>query len=234
MVETQIIEFNQVAMQRLGKTDDMFNRVMNKDNIATVALFEHVLSGARLIAVSVHIHWDPTFRDVKLVQTAMMVQELEGIANRFARLPPKRDLGPGYEKAPEYSDGFKIPMIICGDFNSVPESGVYEFLSRGSVGGDHADFMSHAYGNYTSDGLNHRFNLKSAYSHIGELPFTNYTPGFKDVIDYIWYASGSLSVVNLLGPVDSEYLTKIVGFPNAHYPSDHIPILAEFKITRPK
>ena len=78
--------------------------------------------------------------------------------------------------------------------------------------------------------ISHRLALRSAYSHIGELPFTNFTPGFQDVIDYIFYTTNSLGVTGLLGEVDQEYLTSSVGFPSAHFPSDHLCVLAEMKI----
>lgn len=39
--------------------------------------------------------------------------------------------------------------------------------------------MDHTYGSYTTDGITHRLGLKSAYGSVNELPFTNYTPGFK-------------------------------------------------------
>jgi CCR4-NOT transcription complex subunit 6 len=186
-VEQQLIEFNQIAMRRpdFKKTEDMFNRVMTKDNIAVVTLLENRNSGARLIVANTHITWDTEFRDVKLVQVAMLMDELNKIGNDFARLPARLNLAEGYDAAPHYANGTKIPTIVCGDFNSVPDSGVYEFLTRGSIEKDHADFMSRIYGTYTSEGLSHRLALKSAYSHIGELPFTNYTPGFQGAIDYL-------------------------------------------------
>lgn len=157
----------------------MFNRVMTKDNIAVVTLLEHRASGARLIVANAHIHWDPEFRDVKLVQVAMLMEELNKIANDFARLPARINLAEGYDKAPHYSTGSKIPTIICGDFNSVPDSGVYDFMSSGHVEKNHDDFMDHVYGEYAIKGASHNFKLKSAYSHVNELPFTNFTPGFK-------------------------------------------------------
>jgi len=196
LVEQQLIEFNQIAMRRpdFKKTEDMFNRVMTKDQIAVVTLLEHRASGARLIVANTHIHWDPEFRDVKLVQVAMLMDEVNKIANDFARLPSRLNLAEGYDKAPTYNNGTKIPTIVCGDFNSIPDSGVYEFLSRGNVANDHEDFMSHVYGHYTSDGLSHKFNLKSAYSHVNELPFTNYTSGFF----------GEHSFVSLLPAISSS------------------------------
>ncbi|EPQ25897.1 uncharacterized protein PFL1_06570 [Pseudozyma flocculosa PF-1] len=235
LIEKQLIEFNQIALQRpdFKKTEDMFNRVMTKDNIAVVALLENRESGSRIIVVNVHIHWDPEFRDVKLVQVAMMMDELEKIGNRFAKLPPKLNVAEGFPPAPKYTEGNQIPTIICGDFNSVPQSGVYEYLSGGGVGGDHEDFMDHVYGNYTAEGLSHAYQLKSAYANVGELPFTNYTPNYVGIIDYMWYNTNALAVTGLLGEVDRGYLSKVVGFPNAHFPSDHVCILAEYRVKHP-
>ncbi|KAL8280573.1 hypothetical protein RQP46_006896 [Phenoliferia psychrophenolica] len=232
LVEQQVIEFNQIALRRpdFKKTEDVFNRVMTRDHIAVVTLLEHRASGARLIVANAHIFWDHDFRDVKLVQVAMLMDELAKISNDFAKLPPRLNLAEGFDVAPAYANGSKIPTIVCGDFNSVADSGVLDFLSRGSVSKDHADFMNHTYGNYTSEGISHRLSLRSAYSHIGELPFTNFTPGFQDVIDYIFYTTNSLGVTGLLGEVDQEYLASSVGFPSAHFPSDHLGILAELRI----
>lgn len=232
LVERHLIEFSTVAMQRpdFKKTDDMFNRVLGKDHIAVICLLEVKETGTRIILANAHVHWDPAYRDVKLVQVALLVDEIEKIAANFARLPPRPDT----PRAPVYSDGTKIPLIICGDFNSVPSSGVYEFLANGSVPPDHPDFMSHLYGRYTTDGLRHRLGLKSANAAAGETPLTNYTPSYQGEIDYIWYSTANLAVNAVLGEVDRGYLEKVVGFPNAHFPSDHICIISEFRVKPPR
>lgn len=221
LIESEVIEFSQVALQRsdFAKTEDMFNRVLTKDNIANVALLENIESGTRLIVANVHIHWNPEFRDVKLVQVAILMDEIEKISKRFSTLPPKLNVQSG-KKGPVYTDMSKIPLIVCGDFNSVPNSGVYEFLGKGYVDRNHEDFMEHQYGAFTTEGMRHKFALKSSYANIGELPMTNYIPGFEEVIDYVWYTQNTLSVIGLLGEVDQSYLNKIVGFPNVHFPSE--------------
>src|SRR5215510_9506626 len=91
LVEKQLIEFSACAMQRqdFKKTDDMFNRVLGKDNIAVVCLMESIETGTRFIIVNVHIHWDPAYRDVKLVQVALLIDEVEKIASAFAKYPPR-------------------------------------------------------------------------------------------------------------------------------------------------
>ncbi|KAG0147068.1 hypothetical protein CROQUDRAFT_656525 [Cronartium quercuum f. sp. fusiforme G11] len=230
LIERECVEFNQIPMRSEShKTEDMFNRVMTKDNIAVIAMLEHRRSGARQLVANVHIHWDPEFRDVKLIQTAMLIEQVGALADRFAKLPPRSHTSSGVP-APRYSSGVEIPIIVCGDFNSVPSSGVYDYLSSGSLEPTHDDFATHHYGPYTTHGVRHGLALRSAYSHLGELPFTNYTPGFKGVIDYIFYSTGSLAVTGLLGKIDETYLDKVVGFPNAHFASDHVPVLAEFKL----
>jgi CCR4-NOT transcription complex subunit 6 len=226
--------------QDFKKTDDMFNRVLGKDNIAVVCLMESIETGTRFIIVNVHIHWDPAYRDVKLVQVALLIDEVEKIADAFSKYPPRLPPTPSTNEPgseggdtiaaasassptrlpPVYSDGSKIPLIICGDFNSVPSSGVYEFLSSGSAPPNHPDFMKHMYGKYTSDGLRHKLGLKSAYAGCGELPLTNYTPSFQGAIDYIWYGGSNLVACSVLGEVSPRYLEKVVGFPNAHFPSE--------------
>lgn len=268
-MEKRLIEFSAIAMQRsdFKKTDDMFNRVLGKDHIATVCLLENIHTGTRIILANAHIHWE--HRDVKLVQVAILVDEIEKIAEHFAKYPPppppnfhkqlasSKDAGngaddssdsasisvpddadspqsspwpqtlstPAYRPPPLYSDGLKIPLLICGDFNSTPDSGVYEFFSSGTVSGSHEDFMSHKYGRYTSEGIRHRLGLKSAYSVAGFEPVTNYTPTFKEHIDYIWYSTANLTPTKVLDEVDPGYLSKIVGFPHPHFPSEYVYIL---------
>lgn len=128
----------------------------------------------------------------------------------------------------------EIPLLICGDFNSMTDSAVYKLLSTGRVAGDHPDIKDYSYGNFTRDGIDHPFNLKSAYALLNgtaeELPFTNYTPDFANVIDYIWYSTNTLEVVELLGPPDAEHLLRVPGFPNYHFPADHIQLVADFVI----
>lgn len=220
-VNQQYMEFNQApSFKRDPKyqyTKEIYNRFMTKDQIAIFTMLESKASGAKLMVANVHLFWDHRFRDVKVLQTAMMMDEIHNLANGFAKNPAKCV---PKDKAPKYNSGVDIPLIICGDFNSLPNSGVYEFLSQGSIAENHADFMGYDYGNYIKDGRTHEFPLKSAYSRIGELPFTNHTPGFKGVIDYIWNTANSLEVIGLLKDVEKTYIEGVVGFPNAHFPSE--------------
>jgi len=197
-----------------------------------------------------HLHWDAAYSDVKLVQTALLMEEVEKIAHGFAKYPPRPPDTPSVTEEesvaprpppPVYTDGTKIPLIVCGDYNSMPSSGVYDFLASGSLSATHPDFLSHTYGNYTSEGLRHKLGLKSAYTTVGAggvaeeiIPMTNVTPGFHGILDYVWYSPGNLILNSVVGEIDKMYLEKVVGFPNAYFPSDHIALTASFSVKPPR
>ncbi|WWC91929.1 uncharacterized protein L201_006881 [Kwoniella dendrophila CBS 6074] len=239
LIEAQVVEFNQLAISKTDmRTEDMFNRVMSRDNIAVVAALEFKASGARLLVANSHIYWDHRYRDVKLVQIGMLMEELEKIVENFSKLPAKLssntdkeyNLGRGPPKYDKFEKGRDIPLIMCVDLNSLSGSAVYDFLSNGEIPGNHEDFMDHLYGTYTNKGLKHKLNLKSSCSSFGEMKMTNFTPTFDAAIDYIFYTHKTMKVTSVLGDVDRDYLDKCVGFPNNHFPSDHIPVFAQFRL----
>lgn len=167
---------------------------------STINVSTQPLHQQRLLVCTAHIHWDPEFCDVKLIQTIMLSHELQAIANQAAK-----DLlassGENINSIKQYylkngttdslgggslnhiggggrstltgsannnlddqaenilsssSNGGDdphlehlgpdlIPLILCGDFNSLPESSVVEFLSNGGISADHEDFKELAY-----------------------------------------------------------------------------------------
>lgn len=249
LLDKQLIDFANTAINRpdMKGEHDIFNRVMPRDDIAVVAFLENRATGSRLIVGNVHVFWNPAFTDVKTVQVAIMMEQITKFANKWAKSPPCTDKvlyrftngeddedeeveETAQEPGPslEYSDGAQIPLLLCGDFNSLPHSGIYDLIVQGSLSNSHADLGSRKYGNFTRDGISHPFSLKSSYSAIGELAFTNYVPHFVGVLDYIWYSTNTLQVVGLLGDVDKEYLKRVPGFPNYHFPSDHLALYAQY------
>lgn len=257
-LDKQLIDFANTAINRpdMKGEHDIFNRVMPRDHIAVATFLENRVTGSRLIVVNAHIFWDPAFKDVKLVQVAILLEQVSALAEKWIKHAPCTDKSPfrhsevdGEAKpdpqpdAPpeeivteesstsaEYSSANQIPLLICGDFNSSSGSGVHDLLTLGSVAGSHSDLANRGYGNFTRDGMAHGFSLKSAYSDTDELSFTNYTPNFTGILDYIWYSTNTLQVRGLLGNVDQEYIRKVPGFPNQHFPSDHLALRAELAI----
>lgn len=203
------------------KTEDFFNRAMSKDNVVIYLKLQHLKTNEIVWIVTTHLHWDPRLNDVKAFQTAILLDHLEKLVKEQSHLT----------REDQYK---KEPIIICGDFNSQRHSAVYELFSKGNVQKDHIDLHGRDYGHLTKNNFAHNFQFQSAYNCVGELNFTNFTPTFTDVIDYIWYSPDVLRVRDVLGDIDSNYTSHFIGFPNADFPSDHIPMLSRFEFTKNK
>ncbi|KAI7694639.1 CCR4-NOT transcription complex subunit 6-like [Sarcoptes scabiei] len=255
LVHEHLMEFTFLAAQTADGegSEEMLNRVMPKDNIGLVALlktkeveldispnkskeFQNMepFESQPLVICTAHIHWDPEYCDVKLIQTMLMMRELQKFIDQSASLfnlkNDSSDVDPN-----------SIPLILCGDFNSLPESGVVEYLSKGKISVEHADFKKLAYKlclrkicpvvDQNDKDYTHPFDIIKAYND-DVLPFTNYTFDFRGVIDYIFCSKRFFSVLGVLGPLDSNWFTKhrIPGCPHHYIPSDHFPIVAELEL----
>lgn len=221
LIQKQCLEYNTVCMgsDKYKKTKDLFNRFMNKDHIALITYLQHVESGEKVIFVNTHLHWDPAFNDVKALQVGILLDELQGIAKKLNHTNNIDDIK-------------NTSVVICGDFNSTNDSAVYQLFSTGAVS-KHEDLEGRDYGRFTDEGFHHSFKLKSAYDYVAhDFPFTNFTPTFTKVIDYVWYSTPTLQVKGLLGKPDDDYMSHHVGIPNAHFPSDHIPLVTKFQIRK--
>lgn len=253
LLDKQLLDFANIAINRpdMKSQNDIFNRVMPRDQMAIVTFFENRATGSRVIVANGHLFWDPAFPDVKLIQTAILTDSVTKLAEKYARWPACKDKKTykisnesgeetqteiAVEPAPsmEYTSKTQLPLLMCVDLNSTADSSVYDLLSKGRVSPDHEDLAGFQYGNFTRDGIEHPFSLRSAYSVLDDTPekltFTNYTPGFVGVIDHVFYSTNSLEVTSLLGGVDPEYMKRVPGFPNYHFPSDHLSLLAEFSV----
>jgi CCR4-NOT transcription complex subunit 6 len=215
-----LMEFSSMAIKKteIHADGESFSRLMSKDNIAVSVLLEVRDKPAtpgqvgghtrpQLLVVNCHIHWNPAFSDVKLVQTQMMLEELS-------------------------KGGGGVPMVVCGDFNSMPDSAVYQLLAEGEVSGEHADMQQFRYGSYTNDGFRHSLPLNSAYCEVlgAEPSFTNYTADFVGALDYIFYTRDTLICNGVLEPPPLAVVRKNTALPNPAFPSDHVSLLVELEL----
>jgi CCR4-NOT transcription complex subunit 6 len=246
LVNEYLVEFNRLAMANSAGSSDMLNRVMLRDNIGLVALFEVKQSlptsdpnrPQYLLVANAHIHWDPEYRDVKLIQMVMFMSELEAIVSKA-----QQELNVMHQSPIPNSPG--IPLLLCGDFNSLPESSVIEYLTKARMSTLHKDLQDFSYDGYTSrvSSINnhnkpeiaHRFPIRSAYQEH-HIAYSNYTYSFKGIIDYIFYSFDFLRLQGLLGPIDKDWFQqwRVIGCPNPHYPSDHFPLLCQFELAPQK
>lgn len=186
-------------------SENMLNRVMPKDNVGLVALLRvksSILPTASsdendgspssgftqqpyVLVVNAHVHWDPEYCDVKLIQCIMLSSRLRDIAN---------DVSLRYYKLSS-PDPQVVPIIFTGDMNSLPDSGVYEFFLKGQINFLHKDFRGIRYkqciARYSAvdkekEYISHGLQLADSYHKIA-LNHTNYTLDFKVGISLLIY-----------------------------------------------
>jgi len=84
--------------------------------VAQAILVETKKDKRLLLLCNVHIYYLWLRPDIQVVQAGFMMQQLQAFAERIQ----ERDDRP-------------IHLILCGDFNSVPGSTVYEYLLKGGI-----------------------------------------------------------------------------------------------------
>jgi CCR4-NOT transcription complex subunit 6 len=241
------VEFNKAALslsEALNATSQKkaaLNRLL-KDNVALIVVLEALeppdpaaaAAGKRqlLCVANTHIHANSELKDVKLWQVHTLLKGLEKIAASA-----------------------NIPMLVSGDFNSIPGSAAHSLLAQGRVPLDHPELSVDPLGILRPPSkLCHQLPLMSAYAALAqqgpalqtpaakkqkkciceetcEPRFTNYTVDFQGAIDYIFYTGDSLvtSAVLELPDENDIFRRNISALPNAEWSSDHVALMAEFR-----
>ncbi|NWH33234.1 ANGE2 protein, partial [Chloropsis hardwickii] len=276
-----------------SKPVEFFRRdipLLDRDNVGLVLLLQprfHCKANAAICIANTHLLYNPKRGDIKLTQLAMLLAEIASVA------PQK--------------DGSFCPIIICGDFNSVPGSPLYRFIKEGKL-----NYEGLAIGKVSgqeqfprgqrilsipiwpkklgisqncvyeikqqekeenagikleaskpdntqeieikseklSSKLQHHFKLSSAYSHYfpetGIPEVTTCHSRSAVTVDYIFYSAanddttaqpgaedsfcGGLKLLGRLALLTEKDLWTVNGLPNENNSSDHLPLLAEFRL----
>lgn len=234
LVESYSIEFNELAQRQVTQGMGLNPRSeegasilnkLSKDNVAQLVVLETAQQSMtranrepnQVCIANTHLYSNKDCPDVKLWQTLHLLQELETFI--MARGPAN------------------LPLMICGDFNSTPDSAVYDLLSRQLVHPGHPDVnIGDENGpNVLPDimSITHSHMLGSVYNTVlGEEPkFTNYTLQFKGVLDYMWYSTRNLRPLSAAPIPDESVLTRHGdALPSTQYSSDHLMQISDMQI----
>lgn len=194
-----------------------FMNRLNRDNIAQIVVLESLQRATNraagrstLCVVNTHLYSNHTRPDVKLWQSMNLIREIQQFVSA-------RDLA----------------LMICGDFNSEPQSAVYEYILHRSLINDHSELFANEKFHILPDlgSIVHDLELGSAmHSALGTEPtFTNYTAKFKGTLDYIFYTPSRLRVMAVTNVPEESDIRGVAGegLPAACFPSDHIMLSAD-------
>lgn len=196
------------GLQRLSKGNIALAVVLEDLHIKTTHSSQAAGPGGghALCVINTHILADPGFTDVKLLQAHLLVRTFEQMQIK------------------------NMPLLVCGDFNSTPDSAVYEYLRQGSIRGNHEDLRSDPCGLLKHLTIQHPLRMATAYETCNgvEAEYTNYTEDFKGTLDYIWFSYDTLAVLAISQVDEESQLTQETALPSSTRPSDHVSLVATF------
>ncbi len=82
--------------------------------LSTAGKSVHAMEKQLLLVANAHMHWDPEYSDVKLVQTVMFLSEVKNIIDKASR---------SLKLSSVSGETNSIPLVLCADLNSLPDSG---------------------------------------------------------------------------------------------------------------
>lgn len=120
----------------------------------------------------------------------------------------------------------RISVILCGDFNSVPSCGLYQLYTTGVAPSILPDWKSNVIEAVSDLNLKQNIPLSSA---CGTPPYTNFTEGFADCLDYIFYEKTNLEVEQVAPLPTEDELRLHIALPSVVFPSDHISLVSDLR-----
>ncbi|XP_036318122.1 2',5'-phosphodiesterase 12 isoform X2 [Rhagoletis pomonella] len=168
----------QILYGKIKDNEKLMDRICDRSTTLLITVLKCKANGRYLLVANTHLYFHPDADHIRLLQMGFAMTYISHV---YEDLATKLNL----------SNKNELSLIFCGDFNSVPECGIYKLMIEGTVGRDCADWSSNTEEAVQNVTLSQPFNMKSA---CGTPSYTNYTHAFAACLDYIFYQSNCLEV----------------------------------------
>lgn len=198
--------------QKLQSNEKLTERLTDLATTLQVLVLRSKEFPKRIVTVAnTHLYFHPDADHIRLLQIGISMMLVQNIIAKFKENSMKDQ---------------NVSLIFCGDFNSVPECGIFKLMTENFVPENFIDWSSHPEQAVRNVSLSQPIKMRSA---CGTPQFTNYTVGFKECLDYIFYQSDMLSVEKSVEMPAEEELNSHLAIPSVVFPSDHVAIVADLK-----
>ncbi|KAM7349178.1 2',5'-phosphodiesterase 12 [Cochliomyia hominivorax] len=202
--------FNEL-WQKIRNNEKLVERICDRSTTLQLNLLK-TKSNRYIVVANTHLYFHPDADHIRLLQI--------GFAMLYVEHVYKKSL----EKYQLKND--QLSIIFCGDFNSVPECGIYRLMTQGYVDEHFIDWSSNLEEAVKNVSLKQPFTLQSA---CGTPEYTNFTHDFAACLDYIFYQPDSFEVEQIIPLPTNEELKAHIAIPSVVFPSDHVALVADLK-----
>lgn len=201
----------QELFQKLQYNAKLVERLTERSTTLQVVILKSKEFPQKFIAVAnTHLYFHPDADHLRLLQIGFSMILVQDVVAKFK----------------DESKASDVSLIFCGDFNSVPDCGIYKLMTEQFVPADFVDWSSNADQAVKNVTLSQPLKMQSA---CGTPQFTNYTVGFKACLDYIFYQSDKFNVTKIVETPEEAELSVHLAIPSVVFPSDHIAIVSELE-----
>jgi mRNA deadenylase 3'-5' endonuclease subunit Ccr4 len=198
--------FNGVVekVQNINLTHNICQMLLLEPSIELKLFMDYVL------IVNLHLLWDPKKEIFKYSQMSEILNKIQEIVS--------------------FNDKFKIPVFICGDFNSTPNSNVYDLISNQFNEAkvlNNINLFQQIYKN-----TKYKERYYDSHQGVDNIYFTNIKPDFNGKLDYIFYTNGGNDLFKMkeISYIDTNFYKDESALPNSFHGSDHIYLTSKFFI----
>lgn len=223
----------QELWSKIKTNEKLVDRIVDRSTtLQVVILRSKDVANKFVVIANTHLFFHPDADHIRLLQIGFSVIYVQNLIENFKKERNLKDEN--------------IGLIFAGDFNSVPECGIYKLFTQKLVDDTFVDwksskfleirrFNSAAHNKFlfadkeeavTNVQLTQPYNMQSA---CGTPKYTNYVPGFKACLDYIFYQTEHFQVQEIIPMPSDEELSAHVAIPSVVFPSDHVAIVANLK-----
>jgi len=190
------------------QNEQLKERILSRTTVCQVVVLDVIGQPKRLVVANTHLYFHPDADHIRLLQITIGTRLAQNICRNNTNA--EKD----------------ACLVYCGDFNSCPGSGVYEFMTKQYIEPNCSIWSSNQDEAVRDLAVHNPCAMESAY---GTPPFTNYTHLFSGCLDYIFYEKSKFTVQQVAPLPDLEVVTQNTGLPSIVFPSDHIALIADLE-----
>lgn len=210
IINFSTIDYHKIAKKFLIKSKlTKFNDKVMKKFAGLQVHLKNKLTKKEIIICTTHLEHNPLYDDIKNFQGYLLLKVLSKISNNN-----------------------ELPVVLCGDFNSHPNSSTYHGITSGKSLNDFENEDLNYPKPFIKTPNTYTYSpYRSCFKEIfkKEPKFTNYTIDFKNTLDYI-FVNKLIKINSALEDINNTITKKYKSFPNKDFPSDHILIASDIEL----